>query len=117
MADIEFVKHHSLTVAKARALVQRTADGLAGKYGLTSEWRGNTLHFHRSGVEGEMHVTDSEVHLHMTLGLLLHAFKGTFIEHIERSFDELLAKQSPRRTSKKPGRKDGAVHTSIHRRR
>ncbi len=109
MADIEFVKHHSLTVAKAKALVQKIADGLAGEYGLTSEWRGNTLHFHRSGVEGEMHVTDSEVRLHVTLGLLLKAFKGTFVEHIERNFDELLAQQSSRTTSKKAGRKDSAV--------
>ena len=55
MADIEFVKPHSLTVAKARALVQKTADALAAEYGLGSEWHGNTLHFHRSGVDGEMH--------------------------------------------------------------
>jgi putative polyhydroxyalkanoate system protein len=109
MADIEFVKHHSLTVAKAKGLVQRIADGLGAEYGLTSEWRGNTLHFHRSGVKGEMHVTDSEVRLHVTLGLLLKAFKGTFVEHIERNFDELLAKQSSPPTSKKAGRKDSAV--------
>jgi putative polyhydroxyalkanoate system protein len=77
MADIEFVKPHSLTIAKARALVQKTADALAAEYGLSSEWHGNTLHFHRSGVDGQMHVTDSEVRLHVTLGFLLKAFKGT----------------------------------------
>jgi putative polyhydroxyalkanoate system protein len=96
MADIEFVKPHSLTIAKARALVQKTADELAADYGLSSEWQRNTLHFHRSGVDGQMHVTDSEVRLHVTLSFLLKAFKGTFIEHIERSFDKLLAKEEPR---------------------
>jgi putative polyhydroxyalkanoate system protein len=109
MADIEFVKPHSLTVAKARALVQKTADALAAEYGLGSEWHGNTLHFHRSGVDGEMHVTESEVRLHMTLGLLLKAFKGTFVDRIERNFDRLLAEQETRAQPKKAGQKDSAA--------
>lgn len=100
MADIEFVKPHSLTVAKARALVQKTADAMAAEYGLSNEWRGNTLHFHRSGVDGQMHVTDSEIRLHVTLGFLLKAFKATFVEHIERNFDQLLAEQETRTRSK-----------------
>ena len=49
MADIELVKPHSLTVVKAKALVQQAADALAAEYGLSSEWRGDSLHFHRSG--------------------------------------------------------------------
>ena len=109
MADIEFVKPHSLTVAKARALVQKTADALAAEYGLGSEWHGNTLHFHRSGVDGEMHVTESEVRLNMTLGLLLKAFKGTFVDRIERNFDRLLAEQETRAQPKKAGQKDSAA--------
>jgi putative polyhydroxyalkanoate system protein len=93
MADIEFVKPHSLTVANAKALVQKTAHALAAEYGLSSEWHGNTLHFHRSGVDGRMHVTDSEIRLRVTLGFLLKAFKGAFVDHIERNFDRLLAEQ------------------------
>ena len=90
MADIELVKPHSLTVAKAKALVQKAADALAAEYGLSSEWRGDSLHFHRSGVDGEMHVTDSEIRLHVTLGFLLKAFKKRLLEQIERNFDRLL---------------------------
>jgi putative polyhydroxyalkanoate system protein len=48
MPDIELVKLHSLTIAKA--MVQKAADALAAEYDLTSEWHGNTPHFHRSGV-------------------------------------------------------------------
>jgi len=91
MADIELVKPHSLTVAKAKALVQKAADALAAEYGLSSEWRGDSLHFHRSGVDGEMHVTDSEIRLHVTLGFLLKAFKNKLLDQIERNFDRLLA--------------------------
>jgi putative polyhydroxyalkanoate system protein len=93
MADIEFTKSHSLTIAKAKSLVQETADSLAAEYGLSSEWCGNTLHFHRSGVDGRMHVTDSEIRLYVTLGFLLKAFKGAFVDHIERNFDRLLAER------------------------
>ncbi|MGD0501731.1 MAG: polyhydroxyalkanoic acid system family protein [Steroidobacteraceae bacterium] len=91
MADIELVKPHTLAVAKAKALVQQAADALATEYGLSSEWHGDSLHFHRSGVDGEMHVTASEIRLHVTLGFLLKAFKKKLLDHIERDFDRLLA--------------------------
>jgi putative polyhydroxyalkanoate system protein len=109
MADIEFVKPHSLTIAKAKALVQRTADSLAAEYGLSSEWRGNTLHFHRSGVDGQMHVTESQIRLLVTLGFLLKAFKGAFVGHIERNFDQLLTEQETQAQPKKDGQKESAA--------
>lgn len=92
MADIRMIKYHSLPMAQARALVQTAADDLADEYDLTSQWAGNTLHFRRSGVQGEMRVTESEIDLEVTLGFLLKAFKSKFVEHIEHNFDTLLAK-------------------------
>jgi putative polyhydroxyalkanoate system protein len=108
MPDIELVKPHSLTINKAKALVQETADGLAAEYDLNYEWCGNTLHFHRSGVDGLMCVTDSEIQLQLTLGFLLKPFKGKFIHHIERNFDRLLAEQEPTAQARKTKRKDSA---------
>ena len=92
MPDIRMIKYHSLPIAQARALVQKAADNLAEEYDLSSRWAGNTLHFRRSGVEGEMRVTESEIDLEVTLGFLLKAFKSRFVEHIEHNFDTLLAK-------------------------
>jgi putative polyhydroxyalkanoate system protein len=91
MADIKMIKYHDLSVAKAKQLVQKTADNLGEEYNLTSEWHGDTLRFHRSGVEGQMKVTPSEIHLDVTLGFLLKPFKAKFVEHIEHNFDRLLA--------------------------
>ena len=91
MADIELVKPHTLARSKAKALVQKAADALAAEYGLSSEWRGDSLHFHRSGVDGEMQVDDSEIRLEVTLGFLLKAFKNKLLDQIERDFDRLLA--------------------------
>jgi putative polyhydroxyalkanoate system protein len=92
MPDIRMIKYHSLPLAQARALVQKAADDLSAEYDLSSRWAGNTLHFRRSGVEGEMRVTESEIDLEVTLGFLLKAFKSRFVEHIEHNFDTLLAK-------------------------
>lgn len=92
MPDIKMIKYHSLPLAQARALVQKAADDLAEEYGLTSRWVGNSLHFRRLGVEGQMRVGDSEIDLEVTLGFLLKAFRAKFVESIEHNFDTLLAK-------------------------
>ncbi len=91
MSDIKLIKPHSLPLAKAKELAQKAADSLATEYNLVSEWHGNTLRFHRSGVDGQMQVSESEIRLDLTLGFLLKAFKGKIADHIERNFDELLA--------------------------
>jgi putative polyhydroxyalkanoate system protein len=103
MSDIKMIKFHSLPMAKARALVQKAADDLAGEYNLTSEWHGNTLRFHRSGVEGQMQVSDAEIRLDVTLGFLLRPFKAKFVEHIEHNFDRLLAHAA--KAAKAPAKK------------
>ena len=104
MSDFKLVKHHSLPIAKAKARVQKVADGLAAEYALSSEWHGNTLRFHRSGVDGQVHVTGSEIRLDVTLGFLLKPLKGKFVGLIERNFDKVLTRE-PRAQAKKPARK------------
>ncbi|MEP6607920.1 MAG: polyhydroxyalkanoic acid system family protein [Burkholderiaceae bacterium] len=104
MPDIKLTRRHSLPIAKAKALAQKAAGSLAAEYGLASEWHGATLRFHRSGVDGQMLVTASEIQLEVTLGFLLKAFKGRLTEHIDRNFDQLLgpgaakAKKTTRRS-------------------
>jgi len=104
MSDFTLVKRHSLPIAKVKARVQKVADGLAAEYALSSEWHGNTLRFHRSGVDGQVHVTGSEIRLDITLGFLLKPLKGKLINHIECSFDKVLSRE-PRAQAKKPARK------------
>ena len=105
MSDINLVKAHALFITKAKALVQKAADGLASEYDLESEWHGNTLRFHRSGVDGEMLVTDSKIELDVTLGLLMKPFKAKFVDRIERDLDKLLAEKEEGSPAKKPGKK------------
>jgi putative polyhydroxyalkanoate system protein len=90
MPDIRFVRKHALTVAQARKIAQQAADDLAAEYDLESEWNGDTLNFARSGVNGAMDVTASEIRLEVNLGFLLKPFKFKFEQHISRRLDELL---------------------------
>jgi putative polyhydroxyalkanoate system protein len=105
MPDINLVRSHSLSIAKAKALVQRTADGLATEHGLESEWHGNTLHFHRSGVDGQILVSDSKIELNVTLGLLMKPFKGKLADQMERELDKLLAEAEPATQAKVPAKR------------
>ena len=105
MSDINLVRSHSLSIAKAKALVQSAADGLATQYDFESKWHGNTLRFHRSGVDGQMLVTDSKIELNVTLGLLAKPFKGKFVDRIGRGLDKLLAETEPGDKTKKPAKK------------
>ena len=105
MSDIDLVRHHSLSIASAKALVQKTADSLAREHHLHSEWHGNTLRFERPGVHGSIHVADSEVRLSVTLGLLLKAFKPAFTSHIERSLDKYLPEPQPAAKARKAAHK------------
>ena len=95
MSEINYVRKHNVSLAVAKKIAQKTADDLAEEYDLESEWNGDTLHFHRSGVEGRMHVTAKEIDLNVKLGLLLRPFKAKFESHIERHLDELLAAAKP----------------------
>lgn len=94
MPDIKVVRKHRLSVAQARKIAQKTADDLASEYDLQSEWDGDTLRFSRSGVNGTMAVSGSEIRLDVKLGLLLGAFKGKIEQHIEHRLDELLVAAS-----------------------
>jgi len=91
VADIKLKRKHSLGLKKAKVAAQKVADDLSAEYGMTSEWDGDLLRFHRSGVQGELKVSKDEVQLNAKLGLLLGAFKTKIEEHINNDFDRYFA--------------------------
>jgi putative polyhydroxyalkanoate system protein len=110
MSDIKYVRSHALPIKQAKAVAQKTADDLAKEYDLVSEWQGDVLHFHRSGVEGHMKVTADKIALDVTLGFLLKPFRHKFEHHIEHHLDELLAgsPEKPAKAAKAPAAKPAA---------
>ena len=94
MSDIRYKREHHLSIKEAKKIAQKAADDLGKEYDLASEWEGDTLHFHRSGVDGHMHVTAHAIDLNVKLGFLLRPFRSAFEHHIERNLDVLLAASS-----------------------
>ena len=105
MPDIELVRPFSLPIAVAKARVQKTADELAAEYGLRSEWHHNTLRFDRTGLHGEIHVTNSEIQLQVNLSFLLKPLKERLITRIEDKFDRLFPELKTKTLAKKPYKK------------
>jgi len=105
MSDIELVKPHSLSIATAKARAQKAIDELADEYDLDSEWHGNMLHVHRSGVDGQIHVTNAEVQVRVILGFLLKPLKAKFVDQIQRSFERWLPERETKVHVKEPARK------------
>jgi len=89
MPDIELVRSFSLPLAIAKSRVQKTVEELDAEYGLRSDWEDNTLRFDRTGLQGEIHVSHSEIRLHVNLSFLLKPLKAELTARIEDKFDRL----------------------------
>jgi len=107
MPDINLVRSHSVSIQEARARVQKAADELAVEHNLRSEWQGDTLRFYRSGLEGEIKVTASEIRLEATLSFLLKPLQAALVDRIERMFEKLFPEPTPGSQAKKPTRGTG----------
>ncbi len=90
MADIVLNRTHHLGLKGARAAADKMAKKLDEKFDLTSEWEGNTLHFHRSGVNGHLSVTAHDMKLDVVLGFMLKLMKGPIEKAIHEQLDNVL---------------------------
>jgi putative polyhydroxyalkanoate system protein len=87
MPTIDIRRKHGKTPKQAHALVDKTATAMGKKFGLAHEWDGDTLHFKRSGVNGTIEVTKTEIVVHAELGFLLGAMKPMIEREIEEKLD------------------------------
>lgn len=91
MADIDIRRAHALGLAGARDAADRMSAHLARKFDLKGDWKGNTLHFERPGVNGSLAITDKDVHLSVALGFLLKAMRGSIQAAVEDELDKLFS--------------------------
>jgi len=89
MAHIDIRRPHSLEHSKAREAAETVASRLNKEFSLQYQWNGDTLKFHRTGVDGTLSVLDSEVVVSARLGLLLRPLQGRFEHEIHKFLDEL----------------------------
>ena len=88
MPSIDITRHHSRPLAEAKKKVERVAAHIAEKFQVVYEWQGNTLHFSRSGVDGQIAVTPKLIKVTANLGFLLSMIRDPVEREINRFLDE-----------------------------
>ena len=89
MATIRIDRKHLLTHAKARAVADTLAKDLKQRFQLHYAWDGDDVLFERAGVNGHMHVGQSQITLDVTLGFLLSALKPAIEREIHAQLEQL----------------------------
>jgi putative polyhydroxyalkanoate system protein len=88
MPSIDITRHHSRPLAEAKKKVERVAAHIADKCQVVYEWQGNTLHFSRAGVDGQIAVTPKLIRVTANLGFLLSMIKDPVEREINKYLDE-----------------------------
>jgi putative polyhydroxyalkanoate system protein len=88
MSDIKVRRNHSLPLDDARKAAEKVAARLQKDFDLEYAWKRHVLHFERTGVHGELHVTDHDVHLEASLSFLLAFLKPRIEREIDEQFDK-----------------------------
>ena len=84
MPSIDITRHHTRPLAEAKKKVERVAAHIAEKFQVVYEWQGNTLHFSRAGVDGQIAVTTKLVRVTAELGFLLSMIKDPVEREVSR---------------------------------
>ncbi|WP_022835149.1 polyhydroxyalkanoic acid system family protein [Salisaeta longa] len=90
MADIELTQSHALTKAQARTAVEKVAQKLSDRLGVSHHWATDTLHFEGSGAEGQIRVAAQEVTVQVDLGFMLKPMQSMVRQEAERYLKKYL---------------------------
>lgn len=88
MPTISIHRPHHLPIGDARDIVDQVAATLRDRFGLDGNWQGDTLHFARTGVQGQIALQANAVDVCAELGMLLAPLKGMVESEIRRKLDE-----------------------------
>ena len=98
MPELKIEREHALGLAGARAVAERWREQAEQEWGMACESEpGETkdlLRFARSGVSGELAVSETRFDLQLKLGFLLGAYSARIEEKIKANLDELLGPES-----------------------
>lgn len=88
---IDIHKKHNKSLEEAQQIADDLARDLADKFSIDYGWDGDTIHFQRFGVEGEIAVDEQAVHVKASLGFLLSYLQPRVEQEIHRYLDEHFA--------------------------
>jgi putative polyhydroxyalkanoate system protein len=99
MSKIHLAREHHLGLNAARAEVERIAARVRDEYGADYHWTDDVLHFKRSGLSGQIAVTETTMDLTIKLGLLLSPMKSQLEARLTKKVDEALSRYQPKADS------------------
>ena len=85
-------RDHDLGIDEARTRIEKVSARLERQFGLTSEWRGDQLHFRGAGAKGRVAVTDDSVEFDVNLGFALKMMEPTIRAAVNAALDEHIAR-------------------------
>lgn len=91
MPSIDIRRPHQLSIAEARAVVDKVAERMREKLGVDGQWQGDTLRFSRPGVSGTIAVSSDAIQVKAELGLMMSPLKGMVEQEIRCKLDEHFA--------------------------
>ena len=98
MPELKIEREHALGLAGARAVAERWREQAEQEWGMACESEPgqaqDLLRFARSGVSGELTVSETRFDLQLKLGFLLGAYRDRIEEKIKANLDELLGPES-----------------------
>ena len=110
MSEIKITRSHTLPLDKARIEAEKFAGQLREKFDLEYAWTSDRIEFHRQGVTGFVEVGKSDVHIEVTLGLLLSFLKPTIEGHIQTNLDQIFgATMQAKAQAKTPAKPTGKI--------
>lgn len=94
MPELKIERQHTLGLAGARVVAERWREQAEQEWGMACECEPgeatDRMRFDRSGVSGELTVTETRFDLQLKLGFLLGAYSGKIEEKIRANLNELL---------------------------
>jgi putative polyhydroxyalkanoate system protein len=89
MSVIDIHRAHSLDKAHAREAAETLAKDLSSQFDVNYQWEGDLLRFKRSGVNGQLDISESDLHIHLELGMMLRPFKSRIEKEIHSQLDQI----------------------------
>ncbi|MBN7770409.1 polyhydroxyalkanoic acid system family protein [Marinobacter daepoensis] len=90
MSVIDIHRAHSLDKEHARQAAETLAKDLSKQFDVHYQWEGDLLKFKRSGVKGQLDLSEDDLHIRLELGLMLRPFKARIEQEIHSQLDQII---------------------------
>ncbi len=90
MSVIDIHRPHTLDKEHARQAAELLAQDLSRQFDVDYQWQGDVLRFRRSGVKGQLNITQSDLNVRLELGMLLSPFKARIEQEIHSQLDQII---------------------------